>query len=174
MASSQLSPRGSMWMGAFFIGCGLLPILMATGVITPTPTNAPLPPRWVPICGGLTFIAAGLAVIVDFGLGRTGPDGQLAPETPLPIQAASKFFTLAVVGLMAAIAGWIAFGSGPRAFTSTFSMPFYARRQQSGEMSGRIAFGVSTTLLVVVFLAAGADSVRQLWRQWRKIPPPSI
>jgi len=53
-------------------------------------------------------------------------------------------------------------------------MPFYASRQQTGEMSGRIAFGLSTTLLVVVFFAAGADSVRQLWRQWRKIRPPSI
>ena len=71
--TSQLSPRASVVMGLFFIGCGVLPILMATGVITPTDA-APVP-RWVPICGGLTFIAAGLTVIVDFGVARIGPDG---------------------------------------------------------------------------------------------------
>lgn len=163
--ASQLSPRASVLFGICFIGCGLLPILMAVGVITPT-AAAPVP-RWVPICGGLTFVAAGLAVIVDFGLGRLGPDGQLAPNTPLAIQAASLFFTLSIVALMAAIAGWIAFGSGTRAFTSTMSLPFFASRQRSGEMSGRIAFGFSTVLLLVVFLAAGTAGVRRLWGKWR-------
>lgn len=163
--TSQLSPRGSVLTGIFFIGCGLAPILMAIGVI-PVTAAAPVP-RWVPICGGLVFVAAGLVVIVDFGIGRVGPDGQLAPETPLAVQAASLFFTLAIVGLMAAVAGWISFGSGPRDFTSTISLPFLARRGIGGETSGRIAFGFSTVLLIVVFVAAGNAGVRRLWKKWR-------
>jgi len=164
---SQLSPRASSLVGLLFIGLGVLPILMAVGVITPTDA-APVP-RWVPIAGGLTFIAAGLTVIVDFGLGRLGPDGQLAPDTPLPIQAASLIFTLAIIGLMAAIAGWIAFGDGPRTFTSTMSLPFVATRQRSGEMSGRIGFGFSAVLLAVIFLAVAAAGVRRLWGKWRHL-----
>jgi hypothetical protein len=170
--ASPLSPRGSVVMGLLFVAGGLMILSMAVGLITPSsPGTAP---AWVPACGGVTFVAAGLLVIVDFGLARLGPDGQLAPDTPLPTQLASLVLALAVVGSLALIAGWVAFGSGPRAFTTTFSMPFVARRYQSGELSGRIVFGFSTVLLVAAFGASGAAGLRRLWREWRARtnPPP--
>jgi hypothetical protein len=152
-------------MGLFFMACGLMIVSMAAGLITPTdPGTAP---AWVPACGGLTFVAAGLLVIVDFGVARVGPDGQLVSDTPLAIQLVSLLLALAVVGLLAAIAGWIAFGPGPRVFTTTFSIPFVARRYQSGELSGRIVFGFSTVLLVAAFGASGAAGLRRLWREWQ-------
>ncbi len=164
--ANQLSPRGSVVMGMFFIACGLLPILMVLGVITPA-SAAPVP-RWVPICAGLTFVAAGLTVMVDFGLASVGADGQLAPDTPLPVQLASLLLALSIVALMAAVTGWIAFGSGPRAFTSTLSLPFFTKRYQSGQLSGRIMFGISTVLLVLMFCASGAIGLRRLWWKWRQ------
>jgi hypothetical protein len=152
-------------MGLLFIAGGLTIVSMAAGLIAPaTPGTAP---AWVPACGGLTFAAAGLLVIVDFGVARLGPDGQLAPDTPLPIQLASLLLALAVVGLLAAIAGWIAFGPGPRVFTTTFSIPFVTRRYQSGELSGRIIFGFSTVLLIAAFGASGTAGLRRLWREWQ-------
>jgi hypothetical protein len=164
LSSEPPGNRRAVVTGLFFIGCGVLPILMATGVITPTDT-APVP-RWVPICAGLTFIAAGLTIVVDYGVARIGPDGQLAPETPLLIQAASLLLALTIVGLMAAIAGWVAFGSGPRSFTSTVSLPFYTSTRRGGELGGRIAFGISTVLLVLAFAASGAVGLRRLWHVW--------
>jgi hypothetical protein len=160
-----------MAMGAVFVACGLLIVAMAAGLITPTgPATAP---AWVPACAGLAFVAAGLLVIVDFGMARVGPDGQLAPGTPLPIQLASLLLALAIVGLLAAIAGWVAFGPGTRAFTTTFSVPFVSTRSRGGEASGRIAFGISTVILVIVFGASGAAGMRRLWREWRAGAPRS-
>jgi hypothetical protein len=168
---SQLSPRQSVVIGLLFIVCGLLPICIAIGVITPTaPSTSTAPPTlWVTLCCGLMFVAAGLLVVVDFGFARLGPDGQLAADTPLPIQLTSLLLALSVVGLLAAITGWIAFGSGPRRFTSTVSMPFYTNRHQTGELSGRIGFGLWTVLLVVAFGASGVLGVRRLWREWRRL-----
>src|SRR5439155_18159991 len=136
--TSQLSPRGSVVAGVFFIVCGVLPILVATGVITPT-TPAAAPP-WVVICAGAMFVAAGVIIIVDFGLARIGPDGQLAADTPFAIELASLLLGLTIVGLMAAVTGWIAFGSGPRSFTSTVSLPFVTKQQHGGDVFGRIGF----------------------------------
>ena len=138
---------------------------MAVGSITPT--DAATAPAWVPACAGLAFVAAGLVVIVDFGMARVGPDGQLEPGTPLPIQLASLLLALTIVGLLAAIAGWVAFGPGPRAFTTTFSLPFVATRSRGGETSGRIAFGISTVILVIVFVASGGVGPHRLWCEWR-------
>ncbi|HEY2149862.1 MAG TPA: hypothetical protein VGH34_03590 [Vicinamibacterales bacterium] len=155
-----------MLTGLFFVACGLLVVAMATGLIPHA--DAATAPAWVPACAGLTFVAAGLLVIVDFGAARIGPDGQLAPDTPLPIQLASLLLALIIVGLLAVIAGWIAFGPGPRAFTTTLSIPFISERYQSGGTSGRIAFGISTAVLVAVFGASGAVGLRRLWREWQR------
>ena len=65
---------------------------------------------------------------------------------------------------MATVAGWIAFGSGPRQFTSALTLPFLPLRWRSGELSGRIAFGVSSILMVVMFVVCGISGVRRLQR----------
>jgi hypothetical protein len=174
MPSQQLSPRQSVAMGALFIFCGLIPILMATGVITPDgPTNGPPPPTWVPFCAGLMFVIAGVLVMIDFGLARPGPDGQLPPDTPLPIQIASLVLALFLIALFAAVVGWVAFGPGPRAFTTTLSMPFFTKQYQGGELPGRIAFGFGTVMLVMMFCASGVIGTRRLWREWRARTSPA-
>lgn len=162
--TSQLSPLGSVFWGVFFIVCGVLPILVATGVITPAPP-AEAPP-WVVLSVGAMFIVAGVTVIVDFGLARVGPDGQLTADTPLAIEVASLLLGLTIVGLLAAVLGWVAFGSGPRSFTSTVSLPFLTRQQHGDGLLGRIGFGVTTVLLAVMFVVCGAVGVRRVRRRW--------
>jgi len=160
--SSQLSPRGALMMGLLFIAFGMFPILTGLGILTPTDAGSPVP-TWVPVAAGLAFIVGGATIIVDFAvIGGVGPDGDLRPGTPMSLRIVSLLLALTIVGLMTAISGWVAFGSGPRHFTSTLSFPFATKRWQSGELSGRAMFGVGTALGVVVLVAGGIGSVRRL------------
>lgn len=162
--NSQLSPRGAVAMGLLFILCGVLPILMGLGIITPTDQTGSPPPAWVPVAAGLVFVAAGLAVILDFGVAvGMDPQGDFEAGTSMGIRATSLILTLTILGLFAAVAGWIAFGSGPRAFTSTLSMPFLESRWQSSELAGRVAFGAGAVFMVLMFLACGIKGVHRLW-----------
>jgi len=159
-------------MGLLFIVCGALPILMGLGIITPTDQGGTPPPPWIPVAGGSLFVVAGLAIILDFAVaGGMDPEGDFKAGTSMVIRAMSLTLALTILGLFAAIAGWIAFGSGPRAFTSTLSMPFLGRRSwRSSELTGRVAFGISTVFMTVMFLACGVKGVHRLWTRSR---PPS-
>ena len=151
-----------MAMGLAFIAAGAFPILIGIGAIAPSDGDAP---AWVALAAGVMFVCAGAAVIVDYGIaGGVGPDGDFQPGTPLWIRATNLALGLAIVGLMASVAGWIAFGPGPRHFTSTLTLPFLPLRWQSGEISGRIAFGASSVLMAVMFVACGVSGIRRLQR----------
>ena len=127
MVNSQLSPRGATAMGCLFVVCGVIPILMGLGIITPDPSTGPPPPPWVPVACGLLFVIAGLAIIVDFGIaGGVSPEGDFKPGTSMVVRTASLLLALTIVGLFTTISGWVALGSGPGAFTSTLSIPFMA------------------------------------------------
>ena len=152
-------------MGTLFIACGLMPILIGLHVIAPAPTPGPPPPDWVPIAAGLLFVGGGLAIILDYGVaGGIGPDGDLVAGTPFLVRVGNYVLGLLIVGLMAALFGWVAFGSGPRQFSSTLSIPFIGGLSWlSGEMSGRIAFGAADVLLWLMFFACGALGIKRLW-----------
>jgi hypothetical protein len=151
-------------MGLLFVGCGMPPILIALGVLTPSSAEAGTPP-WVGICAGLLFVIAGLVIILDYAIaGGVGPDGEFQPGTPFVIRVANFFLGMTIVGLMIAVFGWVAFGSGPRRFSTTMSVPFMASHWASGEMSGRIAFGGATVLMVIMFVCCTVVGVERLWR----------
>jgi hypothetical protein len=106
-----------------------------------------------------------MAVVLDYGVaGGIGPDGDLLPGTPLGVRAANLVLGLTVVALMAAVSGWIAFGSGPREFTTTISLPFWYSHDQSSDLSGRIVFGIGTLLLVAMFVACAVIGAQRLQR----------
>jgi hypothetical protein len=48
MDSSQLSPRGALYMGVLFIVCGMPPILIGTGVLSASNADSTTP-AWVGI-----------------------------------------------------------------------------------------------------------------------------
>jgi hypothetical protein len=170
----QLTPRGALLMGALFIASGVFPILIGFGVVTPAPRATPPPPAWVAIAVGLMFVFAGLALILDFAIANgVGADGDLAPGTPLLVRGANFTLGAAIVALMTAVTGWIAFGPGPRQFSTSFTLPFVSRQWQSGDLGGRIAFGFATVLLAVMFVACGTAGFRRLVRAWRSGQPPA-
>jgi len=114
---------------------------------------------------GATFICGGLAVILDFAVaGGVGPDNDFKPGTPTVIRVLNLCLGLAIIGSMAAIAGWIAFGRGPRHFTTTLTLPFMPmpERWASGELSGRIAFGAASILMGLMFVACAVSGVRRI------------
>ena len=107
-------------------------------------------PRWVVASvGGATFV---------FGLWATTICGQgydpRRPEEKRPSPALERLFFIPGMLLFAAPFHWIAFGPGPRQFSATFSIPFFAQHRTTTGLSGRIAFGLAA-LALDAFLVAG-------------------
>ena len=158
-------------MGLVFIAAGIVPMLFGLGVITPpTPADGTPTPAWIGTGAGLMFVLAGLAVILDYGIaGGVGPDGDLKPGTPLAIRGINLLLGMSIVGLLTAISGWVAFGPGPRTFSSTIVLPFMWRHNpHASEMGGRIAFGFGTLLMALMFVLCGVVGVRRFMRAWRE------
>jgi hypothetical protein len=161
-----MTRRGAAVTGAIFILSGILPVLGGLGMIDLHPTEGT--PGWMGVCAGLAFMLAGLAVINGYAIaGGVGPDGNLLPDTPFPVVLMQHVLGLGIMALLTTMAGWIAFGPGERHFSMTIALPFVARSSQSGELSGRIAFGVATILLVAMTLGLGAAGVERLRRAFR-------
>ena len=149
-------------MGAVFIASGVFPILVGAGIIPRGDADAP---AWVIGAAGATFVSAGLAVVLDYAIaGGVGPDNDLLPGTRTSVRVANLILGLTIVGLMTAIAGWIAFGRGPRHFTTTLIVPFLPVSQKwaSGEWPGRIAFGTASVLMAAMFVACALSGVRRI------------
>lgn len=106
-------------------------------------------PRWVVACAGAAFLFFGGWTAALYALGY---DPKRPQETlPRPgIQLA-----VLVPGLLffAAPFHWIAFGPGPRAFSSSFSLPFFAASGRAPEMPGRVMFGIGSLLIDAILVA---------------------
>jgi hypothetical protein len=74
--------------------------------------------------------------------------------------AAHGLFAL-ILGSLAMIANWVAFGSGPRACTSTFSGVFFAV-ESANEITCRGAFGIGAMLLDGFVLTVIARALREI------------
>ena len=161
-----------MVMGVTFIAAGIVPILFGLGVMTPppTPSDGPPTPGWVGIAAGLMFVLAGLDVILDYAIADgVGPDNDLKPGTPLTIRGLNLLFGMSIVGLLTAISAWVAFGAGPRSFSSTIVLPFMWRHNpHASEMSGRMVFGFGTVLTALMFVLCGVVGLRRFIRAWRE------
>jgi len=171
MNSQPLSPRAAWVVGVFCVLASLPANLVGFGVWTPANAD-PDVPGWVLACAGLMFVAAGIAIVLDYGIaGGIAPDGDLVPGTPMAIRVATLVLGMTIVGLLIAVCGWVAFGSGHRAFSTTISVPFLPapiRRFTEGEASGRFIFGISTVLLVLMFVACAGVGIARLRRAWHQ------
>jgi hypothetical protein len=160
---TPLTPLGALIVGVLCAACGIPAILSGIGAISLKST--PGTPGWVAVCVGLIFVLAGAAVINEYAIGRgVGADGDLPANTPFGVRLAQYLIGLAIVGLLTIVTGWTAFGPGERHFTMTIAVPFGAQRRAGGDLSGRIAFGVGTVLLVAMLVALGWSGARRLRR----------
>ncbi len=137
MGARTLSPRGTAWVGTLFALMGLVILFVALGII-PTDESKLHAPHWVVGAAGLMFFLAGIAIL-------TGPP----PDTPEASRTTWRTFLLGlgIVGALAAIFNWVAFGPGPRAFGGGISIPFVSVSGPQSEWSGRVAFGVAAVVI---------------------------
>jgi hypothetical protein len=146
-------------MGVVFIAFSLMPILSGLRLIPVHPTDGT--PGWVVISAGLVFLFAGAILLSDAAAGGLGPNGQLFDTAPSWVKRVQWVLGLAITVSFASISSWIAFGSGERHFTSSFSLPFIAARGPSSEASGRWAFGIGAVILWCVIAAILVSTVRK-------------
>lgn len=124
-SASSLSSRAAVILGLITTATGVALVLLAAGLV-PAGEASRAAPRWVVAAAGLMFALCGAAMIVGYAVaGGVGPDGDLPPGTSRRVRLIQYLLGLGIVGCLAAIATWIAFGPGPRAFTVT--LPFIGR-----------------------------------------------
>jgi hypothetical protein len=163
-SQSQLSPRAAVYVGLLVIAAGAAPILGALGVLPLRLTRGT--PVWVGVCAGLLFVLGGLAVINGSAFGGL-PSG----STEDPANAGHGDYTgrdwiqlilgIGICGMLAAIAGWVAFGPGDRQFSTSISLPFLTVRGIGGQWMGRAAFGLGAIAAAALGVAFAARAIRR-------------
>ena len=114
-------------------------------------------PRWViAACGGAFVFFGGWTAVV-YALGY---DPRRSEETLPPPLVQLAFFAPGLA-MFALPFHWVAFGPGPRAFSGSFSLPFVTVSQRSGEMSGRILFGIGAVLIDLMILGICVKLIRR-------------
>jgi hypothetical protein len=158
---NSLSPRGAIFFGALLVACGVLPILSGLRVVPMQPTDGT--PGWIAVLLGAVFVLGGAAVINGYAIAAgTTADGDLPPNTPFGVRLVQYVLVLGVVGTMTVLFGWVAFGPGERQFSTSFETPFGSHHSSGSPISGRIAFGIGTILMVAFFIAMAIASIRRL------------
>ena len=128
--------RVPAWMAAVFVAIGLCILAAALGLL---PTDPKAPPHWVVGCVGALFALAGLLI---------ASQGE-------PYSLHARLFAAGFFSLFATVFGWVGFGPGPRAFsTTTVAVGATAFSTTSSETGGRIAFGAFAILVAGVAVAA--------------------
>lgn len=161
MSATPLSPRAAVALGLAVGAMGALIILVAGGIIPGRDARLEAP-RWVVAAAGGAFVLAGAAMIVGYAVaGGAAPDGDLPPGTPRWVRVTQSLLGLGIIGSLAAVATWVAFGPGPRAFSVT--LPF-VDQGPGNETVGRVAFGLGAVLMWVILAAFVVVGVRRIRR----------
>jgi len=155
-----LSRSGTFVVGALAAAVGLFMVLAAIGVIPfkPGPQDGPL---WILACAGLAFMLGGGSILLHAAAG--GVSGEDLPQSaPRWIPIAQYLMGLTVVGALALIGTWVAFGGGPRSFD--ISAPFFASKG-GGEAIGRTVFGIGAVLTWLCLIALAVGGARKLFKR---------
>lgn len=143
----DIRPATGILMGGSFLVAGVAILLVVLGWIEMDPSKIHAPPWVISVCGGM-FALTGAAVLysgVRNGLGVAGRAGREREDGELPI--VGWLLGLGISGGMTAVASWIAFGPGERAFSGWIGIGGIGVHGSAGSESlGRWVFGVGAVL----------------------------
>jgi hypothetical protein len=124
------------WFAWVFVAIGLWVMAGTPGLIQ---THSSPVPRWVVVCFGGLFAAGGLLM--------------LSLRNPSSLQSLHVRLLAAILcSMFATVFGWVGFGRGPRAFSTTVAVLNGATYGSTSERSGRIVFGMFAALVAVLAL----------------------
>jgi hypothetical protein len=152
------------WRGALVVGIALMLVgLCVVWAVLHTPDAALGAPRGLVVLVGVMFVLGGAATIVGFTVaGGATADGQFPPGIPLAVRLIQLSLGLGITAIMAALAGWIAFGPGERRFGLTISLPFITISDAADEITSRIAFGVWAGVAAILFAIFAGRGARRI------------
>jgi hypothetical protein len=156
-ASRQASSRDVIGVGAAFLAAGLYFMLGAAGYLPMPETNSL---SAIMFCAGLAFLFAGLTCMIRARAGMSDMESNVPEGAPRWIKFSYRALAVGVTGALATIGGFIAIGSGPRAFS--LSTPL-ADMQTTGEMIGRTVFALGATIALIYLFALSVGTVRKLF-----------
>lgn len=148
-----MSARAAIVLGAIIAVVGL-GILAASAWAPAEKFNAP---RWVVASIGGAFVLFGSWTAIVYAMGY---DPKRGDETLPPPLVQLAFFAPGLA-LFALPFHWVAFGPGPRAFSGGVSLPFVTISRRSGELSGRIWFGVFAVLVDLAIVGICVKLIRK-------------
>jgi hypothetical protein len=157
-----LASRSNLLWALFAAGMGLFIVAGASGLFGIDMHPQDGAPRWLGVCAGAVFVAGGLAIMVQsLAAAKPGADGGLSSSSPAWAQWISLLLALLIVGGLAAVGLWIAFGPGERHFTASVGI---FSSNQGNEVFGRVVFGFGAIITCLVFVVFLVDGVQRLWR----------
>jgi hypothetical protein len=151
-----MSARAAIVLGAIVAAVGLA--ILAASVWAPDQKFQA--PRWVVASIGGAFVFFGGWTAIIYALGY---DPKRGDETLPPPLVQLAFFAPGLI-MFALPFHWVAFGPGPRAFSGSVSLPFLTISRRSGEISGRIWFGVFAVLIDLMILGVCVKLIRKAAR----------
>ena len=158
-AQTQLTRRKAIAIGILCMGCGVPPVLGSLGVI---PMRlAPGVPPWMGVAAGSTFLLASMLLFVDAAAGGANADGTLPANASPALRVLQSAAGLGIVTLMAIMATWIAFGRGPRHFSTTISLPFFVYQPKDTDLPGRVAFGIAALLIWAIVVVGTVAALKK-------------
>jgi hypothetical protein len=153
-----LTAAGLRFWGLFAVALGALVMLATAGMF---PSKGGDAPPWVVACAASSFVFAGSLLVLRSFMGGDMHASELPRGVPLRLRVAYYALGLAVVGALATVGTWVAFGPGERAFA--VSLPFLGSGP-ANPWIGRAMFGVGAVLTWLFFVVAAVAWWRKLVR----------
>jgi hypothetical protein len=151
--TAELTPRARLVFGLVAMAAGLAPMALGAGLIAPKPGSMRAP-EWVVFLAGCTFFLAGWLILLSQRWVRT-----------------RGFLGGLLLTGFAAVFDWIAFGPGERHFSGGLSIGPLSTSGSSGELTGRVVFGIAAASMSLFALWVWGGWLRSLLEP---DPAPSI
>lgn len=165
----DIRPLTAYVLGGFFCVAGLAIALVSVDVIQVDPASIHAP-RWVLGVAGAMFGVSGLGIVYYGVLNGPGRGGAENPgETIEAFPNVAWLMGLVIAGGLTAIASWIAFGPGERAFSGSIGIGgMGVDGSNQSETVGRWVFGIGAVLAGLFTLWSLFYGVRESVRRFRR------